>query len=551
MLRKLSILNYALIEKADIDFDKGLSVITGETGAGKSILLGALGLILGQRADASILFNKEEKCVVESTFDITHYGLEQLFQQEDIDFENQTIIRREITPNGKSRAFVNDTPVTVALLKTIASRLIDVHSQHQNLLLSDDNYQLMIIDTVAVNDHLKTDYKTQYQLYKNLIQKQQELIAENERLKQDQDYVRFQYNQLNDAKLQAEELEQHEEELQRLNHAEEIKSNLTIAVNKLSGEDFSVSQNLNEALGSVERIAGFLPAFTNAVERLNSARIDLADLSASLERFAESIEFDPARITFLQQRIDLIYGLFQKHKVANIGELLEIQAKLEEQLKKVSYFDETLQELQKEIAQSAGILSEKASALTQSRQAVFNHITTSIESQLRGLGIPNAIFVIGHEEKEQFASSGRDEIGFLFAANKNGTPAPIDKVASGGEMSRVMLSIKSLLSKAKGLPTIIFDEIDTGVSGEVADKMGHIMAQMAETIQVVTITHLPQIAAKGKQHFKVFKTDTDHHTYSSIVALDQEERVTEIAKMLSGTAITEAALQNARVLLKN
>ncbi len=549
MLRKLSILNYALIEKADIDFDKGLSVITGETGAGKSILLGALGLILGQRADASVLFNKDEKCIVESTFDITHYGLEDLFSQEDVDFDNQTIIRREITPNGKSRAFINDTPVTVTLLKNIVSRLIDVHSQHQNLLLSDDNYQMMIIDTVADNQPLIISYKDLYQQYKELLTREQEMISENERLKKDQDYVRFQFNQLHDAKLQPDELELHEEELQRLNHAEEIKSNLSTAVGKLTGEEFSASQSLYEALGSIEKIAAFLPASTNAMERLSSARIDLTDLASTLDRFAEAIEFDPARISFLQQRIDLIYNLLTKHKAAKIAELLTIQNDLDEQLKKVSFFDETLQELRKEIEVCTQQLAKKAEALTGSRKAVSGRITASIESQLRDLGIPNAVFVIHHQQREHFTATGRDEIGFLFAANKNGTPAPIDKVASGGEMSRVMLSIKSLLSKAKGLPTIIFDEIDTGVSGEVADKMGSIMAQMARNIQVVTITHLPQIAAKGIQHFKVFKTDTDHHTYSSIVTLNREERVMEIAKMLSGTAITEAALQNARVLL--
>ncbi len=550
MLRKLSILNYALIEKADIDFDKGLSVITGETGAGKSILLGALGLILGQRADGSVLFNNNEKCVVESTFDITHYGMEELFAQEDIDYDNQTIIRREIAPNGKSRAFINDTPVTVTLLKTIVSRLIDVHSQHQNLLLSDDNYQLTIIDTVANNHRLMIDYKNQFNEYKELTHKERELITENERLKKDQDYVRFQFNQLNDAKLQVDELELHEEELQRLNHAEEIKSNLNSATTILSGEEQSITQNLHEAINKVQKIAEFLPSTIKAVDRLDSACIDLIDLAASLDRFAESIEFDPARINFLQQRIDLIYNLLSKHKASKITELLDIEKDLDTQLKKVSFFDETLQELQKQITACASQLNIKAQALTDSRKAAFNHITTSIEAQLHELGIPNAVLAISHEIKEQFGSTGRDEISFLFAANKNGIPAPIDKVASGGEMSRVMLSIKSLLSKEKGLPTIIFDEIDTGVSGEVADKMGFIMAQMAENIQVVTITHLPQIAAKGKQHFKVFKTDTDHHTYSSIVTLSSDERVTEIAKMLSGTAITEAALQNARVLLK-
>lgn len=551
MLSKLTIHNYALIEKANIEFDKGLSVITGETGAGKSILLGALGLILGQRADASVLFNKEEKCVVEAAFDISRYGLNQMFEQEDVDYDDTTIIRREILPNGKSRAFVNDTPVTVNLLKNISNRLIDIHSQHQNLLLGDDSYQLMIVDTVAGNTKVKNDYKEHFLKHKTLIQKQQELISENEKLKQDQDYLNFQFSQLHDAKLQEGELEQNEEELKRLIHSEEIKTNLAIAVGRLSGDEQSVSHHLQEAASAVAKIAEYLPASANATERLQIARIDLEDLTVELERFAEGVEFDPARINHLQQRNDLIYSLFQKHKVATTIELLGIKNSLEQNLQKVSLFDDTLAELQQEIARSKEILDQKASVLTASRKAVFQQITASIEGQLRELGINNAVFVIGHKPIETYTAAGADEISFLFSANKNGVPDHIEKVASGGEMSRVMLSIKSLLSQIKGLPTIIFDEIDTGVSGEVADKMGKIMSFMSQTIQVITITHLPQIAARGKQHFKVFKTDTDHHTYSNIVSLSADDRVTELAKMLSGTTITEAALQNARALLEN
>jgi DNA repair protein RecN (Recombination protein N) len=551
MLRKLSIRNYALIEKAEIGFDKGLSVITGETGAGKSILLGALGLIQGQRADASVLFNKEDKCVVEAVFDVANYGLEQLFEQEDIDFENQSVIRREITPNGKSRAFINDTPVTVALLKTIAERLIDIHSQHQNLLLGDDNYQLAVIDTIAGNSELKATYRTQYQQYKQLVQRHQEMIAENEKLKQDQDYLTFQFNQLKDAKLEPGELPVLEEELERQTHAEEIKSGVASAVENLSGEEFSAAKNLADTINSINKIAPFLPSQFNAAERLEAARIDLADLAASLERFGEGIEFDMSRITFLQQRIDLINSLMQRHKVSSPEELIAIRDSLEQQLKKIIFFDDSLQELQKQIDNQEARLNEEAIKLTESRRNVFGHITSSIESRLRELGIANAVFVINHSSSNQYMPSGRDEIEFMFSANKNGTPDLIAKVASGGEMSRVMLSIKSLLSSAKGLPTIIFDEIDTGVSGEVAGRMGSIMAQMSSNIQVVAITHLPQIASKGNQHFKVFKTDTDHHTVSSIVQLGNEERITEIAKMLSGTELTEAALQNARDLMKN
>lgn len=551
MLRKISIRNYALIEKSDIDFASGLSVITGETGAGKSILLGALGLILGQRADTSVLFNKDEKCVVEATFDIEHYNLKDTFDQEDIDYENQSVIRREITPNGKSRAFINDTPVTVAVLKAISEKLIDIHSQHQNLLLGDDDYQLAIIDTIANNHAVKETYKIEYHKYRDLIQKQQDLIAENDRLKQDHDYFSFQYNQLKEAKLEMGEMPELEEELQRLIHSEEIKSGVSIAVNNLSGEEFSVTHNLLDAINSISKISSYLPADINCHDRLEAARIDLADLAASLERFGEGIEFDPARIGYLQQRIDLINSLMQRHKVATADELIAITKQLEEQLKKVSSFDEALEELQKLIDTQKKALLAEAGKLTQSRKDVFGRITSSIEGQLRELGIPNALFVIDHKVKEQFSISGVDEIEFMFSANKNGTPDLIAKVASGGEMSRVMLSIKSLLSTAKGLPTIIFDEIDTGVSGEVAGKMGKIMAQMSSNMQVITITHLPQIAARGSQHFKVFKTDTDHHTVSTIIQLTEQDRVTEIAKMLSGAEITDAALQNARDLMKS
>ena len=549
MLQQLSISNYALIDQTKIEFDRGMSVITGETGAGKSILLGALGLILGQRADAQTLLDKEKKCVVEGTFDLSEHNLKSLFDENDVDFEPQTIIRREILPNGKSRAFVNDTPANASFLKSIASYIIDVHSQHQNLLLGDDSYQMMIIDTVANNQSIKEEYAVAYRKYRDLKKREENLVIENDKMKADLDYITFQHKQLEEAKLKDGELQELETELQSLTHAEEIKTTLTQAIDTLDTCETPMLQQLSTLIHSISKIESFLPESINATKRLETAKIDLADLCNSLVKISEATEHDPERILFVQQRIDNIYMLMQKHKKQDVSELIAYKNELNEQLKHILCFDEDLEELRKEIEVSTKELTVKAKTLTKSRQATFAGITSFITARLKELGMPNANFSIRHTTAEKFSVSGNDIIDMLFAANKNGEPADITKVASGGEMSRVMLSIKSLLSSSKGLPTIIFDEIDTGVSGEIADKMGHIMTEMAKNMQVIAITHLPQVAAKGAKHYKVYKTDTEERTISNITLLDSDARITEIAKMLSGASISEAAIMNAKNLL--
>lgn len=549
MLQQLSISNYALIDKTDIDFASGMSVITGETGAGKSIMLGALGLILGQRADVQVLLDKEKKCVVEASFDISAYALEQLFADNDVEYDANTIIRREILPNGKSRAFVNDTPVNLTFLKDVAQRLIDIHSQHQNLLLNDDAFHLNVVDAVASTADMLAQYKALYKQYRQMVAQEQQLVADNDKMKQDYDYLLFQHNQLAEAKLADGEEVALEQERERLVHAEEIKAELGFAVEALGADGAALSQlaAVAQRLGKIE---SFLPADAAAVERIESARVDLSDLLKSLERLSEGVEFDPLRIQEVEQRLDLIYSLEQKHKVRSVAELIDIQRDMEAKLGNISSFDENIEELRKAIAAKRSELAKVSGGLTSARKAVFGKVTDYITSLLRDMGMANAQFVVSHSPVPDFTPTGSDAVRFLFAANKNGEPTDISKVASGGEMSRVMLSIKSLLSKSKELPTIIFDEIDTGVSGDVADRMGRIMTDMSASMQVIAITHLPQVAAKGACHYRVFKVDTADRTVSNIQKLSSEARVEEIAKMLSGSKITDAALQNAQELLR-
>ena len=527
MLKQLTISNYALIDRTYIEFDSGMSVITGETGAGKSILLGALGLILGQRADAQALLDKTQKCVVEGVFDLSEHHLEQLFAENDIDFELQTIIRREVLPNGKSRAFVNDTPAPAAFLKSIAQHIIDVHSQHQNLLLGNDSYQMMIVDTVADNGNERASYSEAYERYRALRHQIEKMTHDNEKLKSDADYIAFQHQQLAEAKLKDGELAELEAELEQQTHAEEIQT----------------------AAHAIEKIAEFMPADINVAARIETARIDLTDLCREMSRLADSTEYNAERATFLQQRVDNIYMLLQKHRVQTVLELIEIEHALASQLESITNFDAELEQLNRQAAEAFEVLTARGKSLTASRCKTFERITSFITAQLKELGMPNANFVVSHTLLAEPSASGFDDVRMLFAANKNGQPADITKVASGGEMSRVMLSIKSLLSESKGLPTIIFDEIDTGVSGEIADKMGGIMTQMARNMQVIAITHLPQVAAKGARHYKVFKTDHADRTISNITLLDSGARVDEIAKMLSGATISEAARLNAQELL--
>ncbi|MGQ1948494.1 DNA repair protein RecN [Geofilum sp. OHC36d9] len=549
MLNQLIISNYALIDSADIRLENGFTVITGETGAGKSIMLGALALILGQRSDTSAMRDKEQKCVVEAHFNIKGYGLTPLFTSEDIDYDDNTVIRREILPSGKSRAFVNDTPVTLNFLKELTQHLIDIHSQHQNLLLGEFTFQLMVVDTVAGNDTIKTDYQNEYHKLRQLQKERAKLVEKNEKQKADRDYWEFQVNQLLEANLQEEEQVALEKELEQLNHIEEIQSALSIGQTLLSEQDPSVVDMLFQIENEISRVAPFINQGSELGQRLKSAYIELKDISVEIAGIVTATEFDPQRLRWVQERLDTIYSLQQKHHVDNVKALIEIRQNLEEKLSMLNSFDEQLTKLDQAIKQQLDSVTKLASELTKRRKSVFPNIKSTIEKQLHELGMPHARFEIAHNQSEQLREDGADEIQFLFTANKNGTLADIPKVASGGEMSRVMLSIKSLLSSTKGLPTIIFDEIDTGVSGEIADKMGRIMQTMANDIQVISITHLPQIAGKGSQHFKVFKNDDADQTVSQIKLLNNDERIEEIAGMLSGAQVSEAALTNARDLL--
>lgn len=549
MLQNLNISNYALIERSTIEFDEGMSVITGETGAGKSIMLGALGLLLGGRADVQVLQNKEQKCVVEATFDVSKYNLKSLFSEEDVDYDDQTIIRREILPTGKSRAFVNDQPVNVSFLKQLGNKLIDIHSQHQNLLLSDESFHLNIVDTVAQCDKELSAYQTVYSEYSALLSKEKSMVEDNDRMKRDLDYLQFQLKELQDLKLTEHEDVELEMEQEKLANAEDIKMQLSESVNILEGSEMSVIPALKQLTNNIAKIDRFLPKDTNAHQRIESARIDIEDLMHTFSQVCDSLDVDPQRLEYVDSRLNAIYSLEKKHRVENVDALIALRDELSRKVGLITNFDEQLEDLRKELSQVQSKLQSVADALSNKRLSVFDQIKQYVESHLHDMGMRNAVFTIGHARTDKYTSTGNDEIHFLFAANLGGTPTDISKVASGGEMSRVMLSIKSLLSRSKNLPTIIFDEIDTGVSGDVADKMGGIMTQMASNMQVIAITHLPQVAAKGNRHYQVYKQDTAETTISHIRSLSPEERVTEIAKMLSGSRISDAAIQNAKELL--
>ncbi|MCL2073345.1 MAG: DNA repair protein RecN [Marinilabiliaceae bacterium] len=551
MLKRLFISNYALIDEVEINFDKGLSVITGETGAGKSIMIGALSLILGQRSDTSFIKDKERKCVVEAHLNIDGYGLKPFFDKEDIDYDTQTVIRREISESGKSRAFVNDTPVNLNFLKELSQNLIDIHSQHQNLLLGDYSFQLKVVDAVAENSYILENYKIEFSKLKSLQKKRTQLIELNEKQKSDKDYLSFQAQQLNDAKLKEGEQEELEQNLEQLIHAEEILTVLESVKSLLSLNEFPIIDGLHQSKNEINKIAGFLKKGYEITNRLETIYVETKELAREITEISETIEFDPQLIKRIQARLDLIYSLQQKHRVDSVKALLALKIELDDKLAHIDSFDESLSILDAQIDQQEQISLDLAQQLSDKRKGVFNNIQNNIEEQLHDLGMPNARFAIMHKKSENLRDDGADEIQFMFSANKNSELDDIPKVASGGEMSRLMLCIKSLLSTAKGLPTLIFDEIDMGVSGEIADKMGRIMQKMSTNIQIISITHLPQIASKGKQHYKVYKTDTSFQTISEIKLLADNDRLIEIASMLSGAELTEAALQNAKELIKN
>ena len=550
MLKHLSIKNYALIEALEINFDAGYSAITGETGAGKSILLGALSLILGNRAETNILKNKEKKCSVEAEFDLQRYSLKVFFDHNDIDYDEITIIRREIMPGGRSRAFVNDTPVNLNVLKELSEHLTDIHSQHQNLHLNDKQFQLNVLDAFAKLYPLADTYKVNYNNYLKIRKEYQQLIQRAEKEKADFEFLQFQFDELEDAKLKAGEQSEIESELRELNHAEEIKENLSAAFVLLSKEENGIITQLRESITSLKNIQKFFDKANLLTERLESSKIEIDDISHELEILSEDVEHNPERAEFLKERIDMIYALQTKHKVESVEELLIIKDDLQAKLDDITSFDIQISEKKKMLSEQERKLNDLAGQLSKGRSEASGNLEQQIIDILQRLGMPSAKFKIKIEQTDSFTENGKDTVSFLFSSNKHSEVQEIASIASGGEISRLMLSIKSVIADSIALPAIIFDEIDTGVSGEIAEKIGQIMKEMSENMQVISITHLPQVAAKADFHYKVYKIEDDFDTRTDIKKLNSNERIKELATMLSGENITDAAIRNAEELLK-
>jgi len=549
LLTSLSIKNFALIEKLDIDFSENFSIITGETGAGKSILLGALGLVLGKRADLSSLKNKEEKCVIEAQFNIARYKLEPFFEANDLDFEKETIIRREILPSGKSRAFVNDSPVNLQELQELGEFLIDIHSQHQTQELSEETFQFDIIDSMAANSEKISEYKSLLKKYRNLKSNLTVLQSKLQEASKEQGYNSFLLEELLAAKLKTGEQEELESVFEQLNNVELIKENLDRAVSIAEEEQFGVQHNLKEIKASLQKIASFSPDYNSLFERITSVSIELDDVVSELNQKAESLMSDPEQLELVNQKLQAIYNLQQKHQVKTVDELLLIQNDLDKKVISVDSLQEEIETAEKEITESAFKLDVIAKAISEKRQKAIPVLTEKLIAILELLGMPNVRFKIEVSLSENYHANGKDDLQFLFAANKGSDFGLLKKTASGGEMSRIMLAVKSILAQYQKLPTIIFDEIDTGVSGEIAHKMGEIMKEMSKAMQVFAITHLPQIAAKGNTHFKVFKSVVGDQTQSELKLLSADERVIEIAQMLSGKDISDSAINHAKALL--
>lgn len=549
MISSLFIKNYALIDSLNIELSKGLSIITGETGAGKSIILGAMSLILGNRADTSVINDSEQKCVVEAIFDISNYKLEKVFKKNEIDYFEKTIIRREISPEGRSRAFINDTPVNLSTLKEISKNLIDIHSQHDNLELNNTEFQTEAIDLFAKNIHTLERYKEIFKKYNSLQKELKDLEELAGKEKADFEYYQFQFEQIEKADLKSNEDKELEIEQKQLANTEEIKVNLSKINFLLSNEDNSIVDMLKEASKSAENILPYLSQAKEIFDRIESASIDLQDLANETDVLDSDLELDPERLEFVNSRLDTIYNLQHKFNVSSIDDLLKLKDDFAEKLEQISSFDDQIEQKKVEIEQTKKELTELAEKLHNNRisgKKTFEHKITYI---VENLGMPNIKFVVDIQKTNKFTNTGIDNINFLFSANKSSAPQSITKIASGGELSRLMLAIKYIISQSKKLPTIIFDEIDTGISGEIASKMGALLRKMADNLQIINITHLPQIAAKGHHHYFVYKDDSAQKTTSHIRQLSDEERITEIAKMLSGTNISESALQNAKELL--
>lgn len=550
MLLKLSVRNYALIKELDIEFENGLTIITGETGAGKSILLGALSLILGTRADTAVLLDDQQKCIVEGLFRIDEYELKGFFETNGLDYDDVCSLRREINPAGKSRAFINDTPVTINLLKELGDRLIDIHSQHQTLMLNNSSFQLGLIDSFAGIASEKSEYRRIFNTYLKLNKEYTETKERAEKNKADLEYYQFQLNQLDDAKLREGEQEELESEQEVLEHSGEIKNALCASSDLFSHEGESVLLSLREIKNNLSKIRSFLPAAEALLSRIESSIIELDDVASEIENVSSKIEADPERLAFINQRLDTIYSLMQKHRVANQKELISRREEVREIVRSISSTDEKLAELEKNRAGALDSLRKSADDISQKRTLVLPGIEEKVTELLKLLGMPNARFRISVHRITEFMPSGNDQADFLFSANRQVAPENLARIASGGELSRVMLSLKSLLTKYNNLPTIIFDEIDSGVSGEVADKVGQILAGMGKYMQVVNITHLPQVASRGTRHYHIYKDDERGSTFTRIKLLNPEERIMEVARLLSGKEVTEAAIRNARDLLE-
>ncbi|ATP54993.1 DNA repair protein RecN [Pedobacter ginsengisoli] len=549
MLQKLSIRNYALIDSVDLELDKGLNIITGETGAGKSIMLGALSLILGQRAETKYFFNQAKKCIIEGQFLLNDTTLQSFFEENDIDFYNESILRREISTDGKSRAFINDTPVTLTVMKQVGERLIDIHSQHATLEVNDPGFQLFVVDTLANHHTLLAQYREEYKVYKKAQQQLSTLQGAMTDARSRQDYEQFLFNELEAASLKSDEQEQLEAELQMLNNAENIKRSLVNSNNILSEQEISVLPLLKEAINQIQGIEKFNADYGALNERLRSSLIEIKDIAQEVIAFEEGIIFNPSRIEEINSRLDIIYNLQQKHRVNSIEELLAIETQLSKNLSELLSGDEEIERLEKEIAEMKELLTGKATELSANRSKSITSTENEVAKVLKQVGMPNAKIKIEQGALAELNVDGKDTITLLFAANSGQAPAPVGKVASGGELSRLMLAIKSIMAKHTSLPTLIFDEIDTGISGETAVRVGNVIGELEHNMQVICITHLPQIAAKGDAHYFVYKNEESERTTTGIRKLKSEDRIKAIAEMLSGKDPGASAIKNAQELL--
>ena len=551
MLKQLYIKNFTLIDELDISFNPGFSVITGETGAGKSIILGAIGLLLGNRADTRQVKAGTERCIVEAHFDLHKYNLQTFFQEHDLDYDEQDcIVRREVSASGKSRAFINDSPVSLQQMKDLGERLVDIHSQHQNLLLRKEDFQLNVIDLMAGNERERYDYTTAYQSYTQTRSQLQALKQQMQASHDNEDFLRFQQSELNDAQLTAGEQEELEEQSQLMSHVEEIKSALYESDNLLNADSTGIVNGLRSIINQLHSIENVFPAAEELASRTDECFIELKDISEEISNRLERVDFNPAELERINDRLDHLYSLQQKYHVSSVEELIDIKQNIDEQLSQIDNSDEQLKELRDQLIALESACQDKAKRLSATRQKAARKVEQAMKSRLVPLGIPNVRFEVSLSEKP-LSADGTDRVAFLFSANKSTALLPVSEVASGGEIARVMLSLKAMISGSVKLPTIIFDEIDTGVSGRVAEQMAAIMKEMGDADrQVISITHLPQIAAMGATHYRVSKEERKQGTTSSMVMLSQEERISEIAQMLSGSNISEAAINNAKALLQ-